>query len=114
MLRTLAFALLAAVFGVSLAAADEVKDTIHKTTGTVKSVSASSFVLTDGTGKDLTFEVDKNTVVYAKGASHKMEALKADGKPAVITEFLSPDKHVSVRYSKADDRMVAKDIKVTP
>lgn len=144
MLRRLAFALLAVVFGVSLAMADEVKKdvkkgaqetkeatkdaakatknevrndvkgAIHKATGTVKSVTGNTLVVTDETGKDLTFEVDKDTLVHVKGATHKLEALKADGKPAVITEFVLADQHVSVRYSKPEDRMVAKDIRVRP
>lgn len=142
MMRRIAFALLAVVLGASLAAADDVKKDVkkgaqetkegtkdaakaverevkddvhgafHEATGTIKSVSASSFVLTDDTGKDLIFEVDKGTTVYAKGASHKMDTLKADGRPAEITEFLSVKQHVSVRYSKPEDRMVAKDIRV--
>lgn len=144
MLRRLAFALLAVIFGVTLATADEVKKdvkkgaqetkeatedaakatknevrndskgAIHKATGKVKSVTANSLTVTEETGKELTFEVDKDTLVHAKGATHKMEALKADGKPTLITEFVLANQHVSVRYSKPEDRMMAKDIQVKP
>ena len=93
---------------------DDVHGAIHNATGTIKSVSGSGFVLTDEHGKELAFEVDGGTVVYVKGAHHKINALKADGKPAQVTEFLSATDRVSVRYSKPEDRMVAKDIRVKP
>lgn len=92
----------------------DVHGAVHKATGTVKSVSATGFVLIDEEGRELAFEVDKGTVVRAKGASHKMSRLKADGTPTEITQFLSPDQRVSVRYAKPDDRLVAKDVKVKP
>ena len=91
---------------------DDVHGAIHEATGTIKSVSGSGFVLTDDEGKQLAFEVDGDTVVYVKGANHKINALKADGKPAQVTEFLSATDRVSVRYSKPEDRMIAKDIRV--
>jgi hypothetical protein len=142
MLRVFTFALLAAAVGVGLAGADEVKKdvkkgaqetkevakegaqatkreikddvhgAIHQATGTIKSVSGGGFVLTEDDGKELAFEVDGGTVVYVKGAHHTINALKADGKPAQVTEFLSAADRVSVRYSKPEDRMIAKDIRV--
>ena len=133
MLRVFTFALLAMAFGVGSAGADEVKKDVakgakatkrevtddvhgafHSAEGVVKSVSPAGFVLADESGKDLAFEVDSATVVYAGGASHKMNKLRADGKPAQITEFLSSSQHVSVRYSKPEDRLVAKDVRVKP
>ena len=133
MLRVLAFSLLAVAFGVGSAGADDVKKDVakgtkatkrevqddvhgafHSAEGVVKTVSPAGFVLTDESGKELAFEVDSSTVVYAGGASHKMNKLRADGKPVQITEFVSSSQHVNVRYSKPEDRMVAKDIRVKP
>src|SRR5262249_18027867 len=80
--------------------------------GTVKSVAGSGFVVTDSSGKDWSFDVDKNTTVLVKGGSHKMDAVKADGKPAQLSEFLSAKQEVNVSYTEKDGKMVAKDIRV--
>jgi uncharacterized protein (UPF0333 family) len=144
MMRRLGFALLAVVFAAGYAVADDVKKetkkdakeakedvkagakdvkreakddmkgAVHKTAGTVKSVTGNTVVVTDDKGKEMTFDVTKDTVVYAKGASHKMSALKADGKPTEVSEFVSDNKHVTVRYSESDGKMTAKDIRVSP
>jgi hypothetical protein len=92
--------------------AGEGKDT-KEMTGTVKSVSAASFTVTDGAAKDWTFAVDsQETVVIAKGGSHKMDKLKADGKPAVLSEFVAEKQVVAVKYHEKDGKMVAKQVKV--
>jgi hypothetical protein len=80
--------------------------------GTVKSVAGSGFVVTDSSGKDWSFDVDKNTTVLVKGGSHKMDAVKADGKPAQLSEFLSAKQDVNVSYTEKDGKMMAKDIRV--
>jgi hypothetical protein len=108
MMRRVAFALLALLVVTGLAVAGETKEAM----GTVKSVSAAGFVVTDGTGKDWSFDVDKTTTVMAKGASHKMDALKADGKPAQITEFLKEKQHVIVKYAEGEGKMMAKEVRV--
>jgi len=108
MMRRIAFALAAVAFVAGLALAGEAKEA----TGSVKSVSATGFVVTDSTGKDWSFDVDKATVVVAKGASHKMGALKADGKPAQVSEFLSVKQDVTVKYSEMEGKMTAKEVRV--
>ena len=108
MMRRVAFALLAVLFVAGLAVAGDTKEA----TGTVKSVSATGFVVTDAAGKDWSFDVDKTTIVLAKGASHKMDALKADGKPAQLTEFLSAKQNAMVKYSEMDGKMTAKEVRV--
>jgi hypothetical protein len=80
--------------------------------GTIKSVSAASFVVTDSAGKDWSFDVDKGTMVLVKGGSHKMGAVKADGKPAVISEFLAAKQDVRVEYVEKDGKMMAKEVRV--
>jgi hypothetical protein len=108
MVRRFAFALLAVLFVAGLAVAGDMKDA----SGTVKSVTGTGFVVTDSGGKDWSFDVDKTTTVLAKGASHKMDALKADGKPAQLTEFLSAKQNVTVKYAEKEGKMMAKEVRV--
>jgi hypothetical protein len=107
MMRRVAFALLAVLFVAGLAVAGDTKEAA----GTVKSVSATGFVVTDAAGKDWSFDVDKTTTVLAKGASHKMDALKADGKPAQLSEFLSVKQTVTVKYAEQDGKLTAKEVR---
>ena len=82
-------------------------------TGTVKSVTGGIFVVTDSAAKDWTFAVDsKETLVVVKGGKHKMDALKADGKPATIGEFISEKQTVVVTYSEKDGKLTAKEVHV--
>ena len=66
--------------------------------GTVKSVQPNGFTMTDANGKELVLTADKDTQILAKGASHKMDQLKADGKPPTVGEFIAAQQRVSVRY----------------
>ena len=97
---------LAFVFVAQLAVAGDAKD------GAVKSVAGSSFVVTDSAGKDWSFDVDKNTKVLVKGGTHKMDAVKADGKPAQLSEFLAAKNEVHVEYLEKDGKMMAKEVRV--
>jgi hypothetical protein len=82
-------------------------------TGTVKSIAGGTFVVTDSAAKDWTFAVDsKETLVVAKGGKHKMDALKADGKPATISEFVSEKQTVVVKYGEKDGKLTAKEVHV--
>ena len=107
MVRRIALGL-AFLFAAQLAVAGDTKDA----SGTVKSVSGSSFVVTDSAGKDLSFDVDKNTMVLVKGGSHKMDAIKADGKLAQLSEFLAAKNEVQVQYAEKDGKMLAKEVRV--
>lgn len=80
--------------------------------GTVKSVAGNGFVVTDSAGKDWSFDVNGNTTVLVKGGSHKMDAVKADGKKPQLSEFLSAKQEVNVSYTEKDGKMLAKDIRV--
>jgi hypothetical protein len=82
-------------------------------TGTVKSVTGGTFVVTDGAAKDWTFAVDsKETLVVAKGGKHKMDALKADGKAPTIGEFIAAKNTVVVRYNEKDGKLTAEEVHV--
>ena len=65
--------------------------------GKVSAVAADS-VTVKGKDAEWTFGVDKATTVVAKGASHKMAAMSADKKPAVVTEFVHVGDDVAVKY----------------
>ena len=82
-------------------------------TGTVKSVTGGTFVVTDSAAKDWTFAVDsKETLVVVKGGKHKMDALKADGKPPTIGEFIAVKDKVVVSYGEKDGKLTAKEVHV--
>ena len=107
MLRRAAFvALVVLVAGFVCAAEKEV-------TGTVKSVTGGTFVVTDSAAKDWTFAVDsKETLVVAKGGHHKMDKLKADGKPMLIGEFVAEKDKVVVKYMEKEGKLTAKEVHV--
>jgi hypothetical protein len=108
MIRRIACATLALLFVAGLAVAGDAKEA----TGKVKAVTASSITIADSAAKEMTFVIDKETSVTASGASHKMDKLKADGKPSVITEFVSVDKTVQIKYVEKDGKLVAKEVAV--
>jgi hypothetical protein len=107
MVRKVALVALALlVCGVAWAADKEV-------TGTVKSVTGGTFVVTDSAAKDWTFAVDsKETLVVGKGAGTKGERLDASGKPKTLSEFVAPKDLVIVKYAEKDGNMVAKEVHV--
>jgi hypothetical protein len=105
--RFVGVALVVLVAGFAFAA------TVKEATGTVKAVTGGTFVVTDSAAKDWTFVVDsKETLVVAKGSHHKMDALKADGKPPTISEFLSEKQAVTVKYFEKDGKLIAKEVHV--
>ncbi len=108
MVRRVALSMLALLFVAGVAVAGETKEA----SGTVKSVAVNTFVVTDTAGKDWAFDVDKDTLVLAKGASHKANAIKADGKPTQLSEFLAAKQEVRVEYWDKDGKMVAKEVRV--
>ena len=107
MMRKIAVAALAVLVVAGFAVAADMK-----AAGTVKAVAADSLTITDSAAKDWTFVVDKETTVVAKGASHKMDKLKADGKPSTIGAFVMAKQHVAVTYVEKDGKQVAKEVHV--
>ena len=67
------------------------------TTGVVSAVTPTSIAIKDK-GQESKFVVDKETSVFAKGATHKSLALKADGKATVLTDFVKVGDKVTVQY----------------
>lgn len=108
MLRRVALSVLALLFVAGVAVAGETKEA----SGTVKSVATNTFVVTDTAGKDWTFDIDKSTLVLVKGGSHKMDAIKADGKPTQLGEFLVAKQDVRVEYWDKDGKKLVKEVRV--
>ena len=80
--------------------------------GTVKSVQPNGFTMTDANGKELVLTADKDTQIVAKGASHKMDQLKADGKPPTVGEFIAAQQRVSVRYVDNAGKLTLRQVNV--
>jgi hypothetical protein len=78
-------------------------------TGRVKSVTASTLVVTES-GKDLTFAVDKDTRVLAKGAG---TATQAAGGSIAFTKLVGVGDTVAVSYSGTGSTMRATEVRVT-
>jgi hypothetical protein len=77
--------------------------------GRVKSVTASSLVVTDN-GKDLTFMIDKDTRVLAKGAG---TATQAAGGAIAFTKLVTVGDTVSVSYTGTGAAMRATEVRMT-
>jgi hypothetical protein len=76
--------------------------------GTVKSVTNASLVVTDG-GKDLTFAVDKDTRVVGRGAG---TATQAAGGAIAFTKLVAVGDTVSVSYEGTAAKMRAAEVRI--
>jgi hypothetical protein len=77
--------------------------------GRVKSVTPASLVITDN-GKDMTFVVDKDTGVVAKGAG---TATRAAGGNIAFTKLVGVGDTVSVSYAGTGPAMRATEVRIT-
>jgi uncharacterized protein DUF5666 len=77
--------------------------------GKVKTVTASQLVIDDG-GRELSFGINADTNVLAKGAT---KATKAAGGSTPITTFVHTGDSVSVSYHEAGAKMMASEVRVT-
>jgi hypothetical protein len=108
MVRRLAFLAVAVLLAVTFSFAGEVEEA----EGTVKAVSGSSITVTGGDGAEWVFVANEDTMVKAKGASHKMKDLDEAGEAKTIDKFMKVDQKVTVKYTKKDDKAYAKEIRV--
>ena len=76
--------------------------------GKVTAVSASQMTIASD-GHDVTFAIDRDTDVLAKGAS---TATKAAGGSTTLTSFVHQGDTVSVSYRDAGGKMMASEIRV--
>jgi hypothetical protein len=108
MVRKAAFVALALVLAVAFVSAGETM----KAEGKVKGVEGKTVMVTGGDGAEWSFVANEDTMVTAKGASHKMKDLKEAGEPATIDKFIKADQKVTVEYWEKDGKMHAKEIRV--
>jgi hypothetical protein len=94
----------------SFASAQEAKT--MNAQGTVSAVSPESITV-KGKADTMTFMIDKDTSVTAKGATHKSLALKSDGKATVLTDFVKMGDTVTVAYHDMGSMKHASRINVT-
>jgi hypothetical protein len=104
---------LAFVLGVLAAAAQESASAKSQTAiGSVKSVSGASFVL-DAANKEMSFNVDENTYILAKGAGTKTRAKKAAGQGGLtIADVVHQGDGVVVKFVNAGRSFLATEIEV--
>jgi len=82
-----------------------------KATGTISAVSASSVTIKAASG-DMTFSVDKDTVITTPGGGTKEKAAKAEGKTGVpSTSLLKEGQAVEVSYHETGGAMHAASIR---
>ena len=79
--------------------------------GAVTAVAPDSLSV-KGKGGEWTFTIDKETVVTAKGATHKSLELKAEGKSTKLTDFVKVGDQVTVNYHDGATKHAA-NIRVT-
>ncbi|HEY7444738.1 MAG TPA: hypothetical protein VH701_20070 [Vicinamibacterales bacterium] len=104
---------LAFVLGVLAAAAQESASAKSQTAiGSVKSVSGASFVL-DAANKEMSFNVDENTYILAKGAGTKTRAKRAAGQGGLtIADVVHQGDGVVVKFVNAGRSFLATEIEV--
>lgn len=94
------------------APADKAAET-HTATGTVSAVAADSITIKAKSG-ELTFTIDSKTDVTGKGLTTKTAALKKEGKPTVITEFVKVGDSATIKYHDMGTTKHAASVRVVP
>ncbi len=107
MVRRLAFLAVAMILAAGLVYAGDTMEA----EGKVTTVTGDS-VTVAGSDAEWTFVINEDTVVKAKGASHKTKDLSESGEKKTIDQFLKADQKVTVKYSKDGDKAIAKEIRV--
>ena len=79
--------------------------------GSVTAVATDSLTVKGKEG-EVKLAIDKDTVVTAKGASHKSLELKAEGKSTKLTDFVKVGDAVTVSYKDGATKL-ATNIRVT-
>lgn len=106
MVRRTAFAAFALLLAAAFVSAGETME------GKVKAVSGAAITVTGADGAESVFEANEDTLVKAKGASHKMKDLDEAGEAQTIDQFVKVDQTVTVTYSEKDGKAWAEEIRV--
>ncbi len=97
------------VFALVLAqSAVQAQGKTSSTSGTVKSVSGTSLVITAKGGKDMTFAVDNTTKFIGKGLGTKAKA-----GPVTATDAVHEGDRVNVSYHDMGGTMHAASVRIT-
>ena len=106
---------LALAFVLSGSAPATAGDTAKAARGIVTSLSGGSIAVNLPTDMDLTFRVDENTRVVARGAGRKMRQAQADGASGVkLADVLAIGSIVEVRYEEREGQRYARTIVSLP
>jgi len=97
----------------SFASAQGASAKTMNTKGTVSAVAPDSLTVKGAGAETMTFMIDKDTSVTAKGATHKSLALKADGKSTLLTDFVKTGDSVTIEYRDMGSMKHASRINVT-
>jgi len=90
-------------------------DTAKAARGIVTSIGGGSIMVNLPADYDLTFRVDENTRVVARGAGRKMRQAKADGVSGVkLADVLAIGATVEVRYEEREGHRYARSIVSLP
>jgi hypothetical protein len=83
-----------------------------KATGTISAVTGSSVTVKTQSGQEMTFSLDKDTLIEAKGGGHKQRAAEAEGKAGVpAADVLKQGQAVEVSYHETGGTMHASSIR---
>ena len=83
-----------------------------KATGTISAVTGNSVTVKTQSGQEMTFSLDKDTTIEAKGGGTKQRAAEAEGKKGVLsTDVLKQGQAVEVSYHETGGTMHAASIR---
>ena len=103
-------AVVAVVLAVSIVWAPMASAQTKWVRGTVVSVSGDTFVV-KAAGKDMTFKVDKSTVLTARGAGKAQRQAEAAGAAGVkFADFVKPGEGVEVHFKDVGGALMATDV----
>jgi uncharacterized protein DUF5666 len=105
-------AILSALLIIAAGAPSALAQGTKKATGTVSAVTGNSITVKTQSGQDMTFSVDKDTVITTPGGGTKNKAAKAAGKAGVSsTDVLKQGQAVEVSYHDMGGTMHAASIR---
>jgi hypothetical protein len=111
MSRVACFTVLSLLLSFAWTAAPVSADTAKAARGIVTSVRGDAIMINLPSDTDVTFRVDGNTCVVARGAGTKMRKAKAEGAPGVkLTDVLPIGASVEVSYEERDGHRYARRI----
>jgi hypothetical protein len=103
---------LSVLFMIGVVASSASAQATKKATGTISAVTGNSVTVKTQSGQDMTFSMDKDTTIQAKGGGTKQRAAEAEGKAGVApTDVLKQGQAVEVSYHETGGTMHASSIR---